>query len=299
MSRDLDARVRLAATNLKAAMETADLTAVAPGTATRRRPPFFVLRPALIAGLLVISSAVGVALMRDSSPPPLIPATTTTTSVPTTLAPTTTTVPATTTSVYVVPAPTTATKAAPVPDTEPPYLEISSPDEGAELEEKTVTFEGVTEPGARVFAGKYEADVDSAGNWHIVLILNEGSNVARFLARDAAGNESQAAVTVHYVVETPTTTTTDVEKELAEFSAFSQFGSCSETPPYDVYYGKGEPGSVVEITSEYGSASVEVGADGKWEKKVIFESAPADKPFVVGVSDEFGRKAEFEFVYLP
>ena len=123
--------------------------------------------------------------------------------------------------------------------------------------------------------------------------------MARFVARDAAGNESEAAVTVYHVVEAPTTTTTVAEKELAEFGAFSQFGSCSETPPYDVYYGKGEPGSVVEITSEYGSASVEVGEDGKWEKKVVFESAPADVPFVVRASDEFGRQAEFEFVYKP
>lgn len=297
MDRDLDTRARRAADNLRAAMDSAELTALPPGTAARRRPFFAVLRPALIVGLLVVSSAVGLALVRDSSPPPQIPATTATTSVATTLPPTTTTVPTPTTSLYVAPAPKTAPTV--VPDTEPPHLEITSPEDGAELEEKTVTFEGVTEPGARVFAGKYEADVDSSGNWHIVLILNKGSNVARFVARDAAGNESQAAATVYYVVESPTTTTTVAEKELAEFSAFSQFGSCSETPPYDVYYGKGEPGSVVKITSEYGSASVEVGEDGKWEKKVVFESAPADVPFVVRAGDEFGRQTEFEFVYKP
>ncbi len=300
MSRDLDARARRAVDNLKKAMDKAELTSVSPGIARPRRPFFAVLRPALIVGLLVVSSAVGVALVRDSSPPsPVIPPSTTTTSVTTTLAPTSTTAPAPTTSVYVVPDPSTTTTLVP-PDTEPPHLLITSPEDGAELEEKTLTFEGVTEPGAKVFAGKYEADVDALGNWHIVLILNEGSNVARFTARDAAGNESTAAVTVYYVVEAPTTTTTTVvEKEPAEFTAYSQFGSCSETPPYDVYYGTGEPGSTVEISSEYGSGSVVVGENGNWEKKVIFEEAPAGKPFLVHVSDAFGRKAKFEFVYLP
>ena len=299
MSRDLDARARRAAANLKAAMEGAELTAVMPGTAAPRRPFFMALRPALIVALLVVSSAVGVALVRDADPAPVVPAPTTTTAeVATTVPAPTTTVPAPTTSVYVVPVPSTSTTVA--ADTEPPLLEVTSPDDGAEFETKTVTFEGVTEPGARVFAGKWEADVDSGGSWQIVLILSEGRNVARFTAHDAAGNESQAAVTVYYTVETPKpTTTTIVEKEPAEFSAKATFGSCSETPPYDVYYGKGEPGSLVEITSEYGSGVVEVGENGKWEKKVIFEEAPADIPFVVHVSDEYGREASFEFVYKP
>lgn len=299
MSRDLDARGRRAAANLRTTMARAELTSVAPGTARPRRVFFGALRPALILGLLVIGSAVGVALVVDFSPAPLPPpvsTTTTTEVVTTTQAPTTTTTPSTTTTAYVVPAPTSTTAPA---DVEPPYLDITSPEDGAELMEKTVAFEGVTEPGARVFAGKYEAEVDASGGWRIVLVLSEGSNVARFTARDEAGNESQAAVTVYYVVESPTTTTTVVEKEPAEFSAFSQFGSCSETPPYDIYYGTGEPGSVVEITSEYGSGSVVVGETGNWEKKIVFETAPVGKPFLVRVMDSYGRKAEFEFVYLP
>jgi hypothetical protein len=165
------------------------------------------------------------------------------------------------------------------------------------LGETTVNFAGTTEPGARVFAGKYQADVDSAGNWQIVLIIGEGSTVARFVARDEAGNESHASVTVYYVM--PTTTTTIIEKEIAEFTAYSTFGSCSETPPYDVYYGTGEPGSQVQVTSEHGSGSVEVGEEGNWEVKVFFEGAPPAEAFLVTVSDEFGRKAKFEFIYTP
>ncbi|MGA7282060.1 MAG: hypothetical protein WBZ40_09775, partial [Acidimicrobiia bacterium] len=88
-------------------------------------------------------------------------------------------------------------------------------------------------------------------------------------------------------------------KQPAEFSAHASYGSCSTTPPFDVYYGTGEPGSLVQITSEYGSGSVEVGENGQWEKKVFFETAPADTTFVVHVSDSYGREANFEFIYTP
>ena len=179
----------------------------------------------------------------------------------------------------------------------PPTLVVTSPADGAELSEEKVRFEGETEPGARVFTGPYEADVDGEGKWGIVLILNEGSNVARFTAEDTSGNRTEVAITVFYIVDKPTTTTT--VKELAAFTAFSTFGSCAEDPPYDVYHGTGVPGSLVDISSEYGSAVVEVGKEGGWEKKVIFESAPPNKPFLVTVSDPFGRSKKFEFVYLP
>lgn len=306
MSHDLDARARRAADNLKSVVAHADLTAIPPGTARPRRALTTFLRPVWIAALLLIGSAVGVALVLEPSPPtatiPPAPPTSVVTTAP---ASTTTTPTAPPTSAAVVPvAPTTTATPA---DTQGPPLEITTPGNGEELQEKTVTFAGTTEPGARVFAGRYEAEVDATGNWEIVLVLNEGSNVARFTARDAADNETQASVTVYFVVPTTTTTepaptTTDkVEEEIpkAEFTAHATFGSCAETPPYDVYYGTGEPGTIVEITSEHGSASVEVGPEGHWEKKVFFETAPSGEFFPVKVRDEFGRKAEFEFVYQP
>lgn len=303
MSNDLDARARRAATNLKAAVSAAELSSVPPGTTTHRRLLVGVLRPAWIVALLLIGSAVGVAMVLDSAPtlttvPPATTPTIVTPTVPSTAAPEP--APPSTAAPAMPVAPTSTTV---VQDTEPPLLEITSPEDGAESEEKTITFAGITEPGARVFAGKYEADVDSAGNWHIVLVLSEGSNVARFVARDTAGNESEASVTVSYVVPTTTTTTepttTTTEKEIAEFTAKAAYGSCTETPPFDVYFGKGEPGSLIQITSEYGSGSVEVGAEGQWEKKIYFETAPPGEPFVVRVFDEFGRQKEFEFVYTP
>ncbi|MGA8040671.1 MAG: hypothetical protein WCA93_11245 [Acidimicrobiia bacterium] len=304
MRNELDARGRQAAANLKDAIANAKLASTPPGTPTRRRLLGAVLRPAWIVALLMLGSAVGVAMVLDSSPPAttLPPATTSTTVITTsTEAAPVVTEPAPPTTAAVIPIAPTTTEAR---DTKPPILEIISPEDGAELAEKKITFAGVTEPGARVFAGKYEADVDSSGEWHIVLVLSEGKNTARFVARDPAGNESEASVTVFYAVPTTTTTITEpttstTEKQPAEFSANAAYGSCSDTPPFDVYYGTGEPGSLVQITSEYGSGSVEVGENGQWEKKVFFETAPADTTFVVHVFDAYGREANFEFIYTP
>ena len=299
-NQDFDARARQASANLKAAVEAAELTSVSPAAAPKRRPFAFALRPALVIALLTIGSAVGVAVVMDSPPPvPAPPASTTTTEAPATTEPAAAATEETTpTTAYVVPSVSQSTTTTEAADVEPPLLEITSPEDGEELEEKTVEFKGITEPGATVYAGPYEAEVDSEGNWHIVLVLQKGANGARFTARDAAGNESQASITVHYIVETESTTTT-IEKELAKFKAYATFGTCSETPPFDIYYGNGEPGSIVSITSEYGSGSVEVSEEGTWEKKVIFETAPENETFIVTVSDNYGRSKQFEMIHTP
>ncbi len=292
MSRDLDTRARQASSELKRAIDATEFTSVAPSPPTRR--PAMALRPVLIMALLLIGASVAVGLVqavfseRSEETPPTI------TTVESQSSASTVSEESPPTTAYVAPA-TPTTKQ----DTTPPMIVVTSPEDGAELKTERVRFEGETEPGATVHVGPYEAEVDVEGTWSIVLILNEGSNVARFTARDAAGNEAEAAITVSYVAEKPSTTTTTEAKELGEFTAFSQFGSCAEDPPYDVYYGTGHPGSTVKIVSDYGTAIVEVGESGNWEKKVIFESAPANKPFLVTVKDEFGRSAKFEFVYQP
>lgn len=298
MSRDLDTRARQAAANLKAAIAAAELSAAPPGEPRPRRRMVALLRPAWVIALLLIGSAVGVAMVMDSSPTSTTvpPATTTTLGVTTSVVAEESTVPAPPTTAAVAPvAPPTAV----APDTVPPLLEITTPEDGAEMAEKTITFAGVTEPGARVFAGKYQADVEPSGEWHIVLILSEGKNVARFVASDAAGNESEASVTVYYVTPATTTTEPTIEKELSEFSALATYGSCTSAPPYDVYYGTGEPGSVVSITSEHGSGETTVGENGEWEKQVFFEGAPPNEMFGVRISDNHDRVRELEFVYTP
>jgi hypothetical protein len=307
MSRDLDTRARQAAANLKTTMTGAELTSVPPGTPRRRRVLAAILRPAWIVALLLIGSAVAVAMVLDSSPPleetPPTPDTTIVT--PTTIAPTPPSTvapelnPPSTVAAIVPVGPTTTTVA---PDTGPPLLEITSPEDGAEMEEETVTFAGITEPGARVFAGEYEADVDAEGKWHIVLKLDDGKTVARFVARDEAGNETEASLTVYYTPPTTTTTEpepTTTEKDLAEFTAQQQYESCTDTPPSNFYLGTGEPGSWVDITSEYGSAELVVGENGKWEKTVDFGEETPSGDVEVRIADQYGRVVELQFEYTP
>jgi len=184
-------------------------------------------------------------------------------------------------------------------DTAPPELAITSPADGAHFEEKTVTFSGTTEPGATVVAGgKWEASVDAEGHWSIQLVLSAGANGPSFVASDAAGNESTARITVHLDVpeEEPPPEEPPPPEEGVAFTAFNTYGSCEETPPYDIYHGTADPGTTVTITSEYGSGSVSANGSGNWEKKVFFPEAPYGQTFVVTVKDHNGKKKQFEFV---
>jgi hypothetical protein len=52
---------------------------------------------------------------------------------------------------------------------------------------------------------RWAADVAADGSWHLVLILNPGSNIAQFTATDPAGNTTAVESVVRY---TPPTTTT-------------------------------------------------------------------------------------------
>jgi hypothetical protein len=190
----------------------------------------------------------------------------------------------------------------PPPDTTPPALAITRPGDGEHVTEKNYTFKGTTEPGAKVFAGDFQANVDPQGNWSIMLILQPGGNGAHFRAVDATGNVSEASVTVYLDVKPP------AEEKLEEtkppkhegdagyiFKARQEFGSCSENPPYDVFYGKGAPGSTITISSPYGSGSTTVDAEGHWKVKVVFPSAPVGVKFEVMVTASTGEHAVLYF----
>ncbi len=199
----------------------------------------------------------------------------------------------TTTTTTTTEAPTTTT----VADTTPPPLTIVSPKNDEHFEIDVIEFNGITEPGATVFAGQYEANVDSAGNWSIVLILSPGANGARFVATDAAGNQTEARVTVHYDVP-ETTTTTKAPVEEFEFTAHAVYGECEEEPPYDVYWGTAPPGTPIYVESEYGGGSTTANENGDWEIKVYFPESPVGKEFAVKVKDDKGQKFWFEFIRL-
>lgn len=204
------------------------------------------------------------------------------------------------------PSSTSSSTSTTVADTVPPVLEITDPVDGFESEESRIEFRGITEPGARVYAGQYEATVDEGGEWSIVLLLSPGENRARFVAVDGAGNETEAWVTVMLVIPETTsttkpteeTTTTKVDEEVAptlEFKVYATYHESSASPPFEVYYGTGAPGTVVEFVSAYGTGRTEIGQDGTFETKVVFSEAPLGESFTVVVESSRGHRLEFAF----
>jgi hypothetical protein len=118
----------------------------------------------------------------------------------TTAAPSTT---STSTPATPAPVPSTtqprATSSTAAPDTTPPALSVTDPGSGSTVDRQTYRFLGTTEPGCTVVAaGRYPADVDAAGNWSIVLVLNRGGNVATFTSTDEAGNTTEVRHPVYY-----------------------------------------------------------------------------------------------------
>jgi hypothetical protein len=171
-------------------------------------------------------------------------------------------------------------------DTTPPRFEITSPANGHETRDKVIVVKGVVDPGAKVLVGDRRATVDG-DNWKIEVELKKGKNILTFKAYDAAGNKSVATIYVYYV---------GGDHPDYEFWATQKYGSCGEEVPYDVFYGKGKPGSVIEVGSAYGSGRVEVGEDGHWELKVYFETAPFGESFKVTVAASTGETKYFHFV---
>jgi hypothetical protein len=191
------------------------------------------------------------------------------------------------------PKPTTTTTKVET-DSTPPKIEILHPADGQVFEKKEVVFEGIAERGARVFAGRYEADVKDDGSWRIVLVLSPGANHATIKAQDAAGNVGSDSVTVVYqppVKEEPKSE----QGQDWKFSAYQVYGECAENPPYDVFHGTGKPGARIVVGSEFGEGVTEVNDHGEWEVRVYFPEAPAGKTFAVKVRDDFGNKKIFEF----
>lgn len=181
-------------------------------------------------------------------------------------------------------------------DTEAPEIEILHPEDGQHFEKKEVVFEGKTEPGARVFAGKYEADVDAEGNFRIVLILtHSGANTAKLKAIDEAGNYSYDSVEVFYDKaedEKPE----DDDKEV-EFWVKQKYGSCGESLPYEKFYGEGAPGTEIWVGNEWGSASTTIGKKGTWDLKVLFPDMPCGGHQIVLETSDGVRKV-FEFTHV-
>jgi hypothetical protein len=182
-------------------------------------------------------------------------------------------------------------------DLEPPLLELTAPADGEHLDTRVVTFLGRTEPEAEVLAsGKFSAAVDGDGAWFVDLVLSPGANGVVFTATDRVGNVSEIRTTVYLDVEEPKETTTT--EAAWTFTANQTYGSCSEPIPYDVFSGKAKPGSMVLVSSPYGSGSTTANEDGVWSVEIQFPSAPYNKSFTVTAKDHAGSKETFSFVSL-
>jgi hypothetical protein len=187
-------------------------------------------------------------------------------------------------------------------DTDPPDLVILHPEDGQRFEKKEVAYEGKTEPGARVFAGKYEAEVDAEGNWRIVLVLtHDGSNSTVIKASDEAGNEAEASVKVYYDPpkneEKPKEEEPKEEPKEHDFSANQKYGSSLESPPWDKWYGTGTPGTEIWIGNDWGSSSTTIPESGEWYLKVQFPEMPCGTKAVVLETND-GDRNVFEFSHV-
>ena len=184
-------------------------------------------------------------------------------------------------------------------DTTPPDFGITTPENGAHTDDKVFTFKGFVEPGSTVTRAQWTADQEGE-HWAMTLVLAPGKNVVGFIATDAAGNVSDAAVTVYYEApakEEPKDEPKDEEPSEVAWSANQQYGSCDESPPYDVFYGTATPGTKIWIESPYGGKTVTANDDGHWEAKVHFYEVPAGKSFEVVIESNNGNRKVFGFTY--
>ena len=85
-------------------------------------------------------------------------------------------------------------------DRESPQLTLTSPEEGQEFfdEDLEVLVAGETDADARVNVNNFYTVVDTEGNFVKRLSLEEGENAIQVVAKDKAGNETTASVTVRY-----------------------------------------------------------------------------------------------------
>jgi hypothetical protein len=173
-------------------------------------------------------------------------------------------------------------------DVTPPAIEILFPENEQHFDEERIAFEGKTEPGARVFAGPYEADVDEEGNFRIVLILSPGGNLVTLKAMDEAGNKSTASVKVFLDKE---------EVSNKEFTATQKWEVVDGYPAENKYYGTAQPGTKVWVGSQYGDGSVRANDAGEWLVRVKFPDAPCNKTFKVVVEAEGNHRREFSMKY--
>jgi len=85
------------------------------------------------------------------------------------------------------------------------FLEITQPEDGAQVSTSPVLVSGKTAPGAVVsisINGNDEveiANVDQNGNFSVNVVLEEGPSLIEVVASDQEGNQKSSSVSVIYV----------------------------------------------------------------------------------------------------
>lgn len=169
------------------------------------------------------------------------------------------------------------------------FIEVLYPSPESETDDKIQVFEGIATPGAEVFRGKFQAEMNEEGGWRIALVLSPGKNKVTFEARDIEGNIATDYVVVFLVGHDEEKEEPKDEKGDHDWSAYQKYGSCEESPPYDVFYGTGVPGATVWVESKYGGGTTTIGPEGNWDIKVKFYEAPYGEELKVVVESEGGR----------
>lgn len=148
-------------------------------------------------------------------------------------------------------------------------------------------FYGTGAPGTKVTAsspyGSASTEVGATGDWYLKVWFDAPLE-SSFDVTVTNSVDYQGTFGFHYLA--------------TSFEVTQVYGSCAEDPPYDVFNGRTAPHTWVKAWSEYGSAKVESNADGWFEVKVFFQTAPYDVPFTVDVIDGLGNKKTFSFVRM-
>lgn len=196
--------------------------------------------------------------------------------------------------------PKTEPKIEPAKDTTPPSLILFAPEKGSRVTEPVVTVKGAAETGATVKVNGERVATDDHGRFQRDVKLWPGRNLLTIKAYDAAGNRTVVEAAVYYdapVVEPKPEPKPEIDWN--DFTANQKFGSSSETPPYDIFFGTGKPGSAVKVKSEYGYVYTTVGKDGTWEAKLFFEGLDAGKTIPVWIKLDGIVAREFHFSFTP
>jgi hypothetical protein len=166
-------------------------------------------------------------------------------------------------------------------------VKITSPGSGTETDADSITVKGTATPGLVVKVHGQEVSVAGDGTWSTTVPLAGGWNEIH--AKGYLGGDRVAHDSVK------------VKRSVAEsvpFTSHQVHGSCDENPPWDVFEGTATPGHVIKVWSEFGHASVTVGASGTFSIRVEFPGAPSGKAIGVQVKNTTtGVVHDYTFTY--